>query len=114
MPSRTPRGPTAWVLRDCCHGSLASDTRALSIDLDVLRAISNTGPMRVPDISIIVSSFERPLHLERVLESIACQVFSKSLEIVVSDDGSQDRTPDVVEQFAEFRRQQVERIGATP
>ena len=55
-----------------------------------------------PEISILVSSYERPRHLERVLVSIACQkgVLGR-IEVVVTDDGSQDDTLDVVNHFAE-------------
>ncbi len=46
-----------------------------------------------PDIAILVSSFERPWHLERCLASIEAQrQVAGRFEVVVTDDGSRDRT----------------------
>jgi len=56
--------------------------------------------MRAPDLAVIVTSFEMPWHLRRVLESVACQRTSRQLEVVVSDDGSTDETAGVVAEFA--------------
>lgn len=54
-----------------------------------------------PEISILVSTYERPWHLERVLESIRAQHgINGHMEVVVSDDGSRDDTLKVVERFA--------------
>ena len=56
---------------------------------------------RKPDISLIVSSFERPSHLLRCLHSIAAQKADyDGIEVVVADDGSRDETQDVVRKFA--------------
>lgn len=53
------------------------------------------------EIAILVSSFERPRHLRRVLESLAVQRgVAGAMEVVVTDDGSRDRTPQIVRQFA--------------
>lgn len=56
--------------------------------------------MQPPDLAIIVTSYQMPWHLRRVLESIAGQRTSRRLEVVVSDDGSTDHTPQVVAEFA--------------
>lgn len=57
---------------------------------------------RTPEIALLVSSFERPGHLRRVLLSIDMQdVPLGAMEIVVTDDGSTDDTLDTVAQFAE-------------
>lgn len=57
--------------------------------------------MPAPEIAILVSSFERPRHLIRCLTSIAAQQGGPgSLEVVVTDDGSRDETPQVVQDFA--------------
>lgn len=53
-----------------------------------------------PDLAVIVTTFQMPWHLRRVLESIACQRTRRKLEVVVADDGSTDDTADVVAQFA--------------
>jgi len=57
--------------------------------------------MPKPDIAVLVSSFERPGHLRRALQSIAAQQgVSGAFEVVVTDDGSRDQTPRLVRQFA--------------
>ena len=57
--------------------------------------------MAKPTVAVLVSSFERPAHLRRVLASIAEQRgVNGGLEVVVTDDGSRDETPRLVRQFA--------------
>ena len=60
-----------------------------------------------PDISLVVNTFQKPRHLELVLESIAGQEgVDGRFEVIVSDDGSTDATAAVVAAFAarvEFR-----------
>ncbi len=56
--------------------------------------------MSRPDLAIIVTSYQIPWHVRRVLESIAVQRTHKRLEVVVADDGSTDETPQVVADFA--------------
>lgn len=56
---------------------------------------------RAPTVAILVSSYERPRHLERVLASIECQQgVDGQIEVVVTDDGSRDDTGQVVSRFA--------------
>jgi glycosyltransferase involved in cell wall biosynthesis len=54
-----------------------------------------------PEIAFCVVTYQRPRNLEFVLESIAAQrdVSPSQMELVVSDDGSTDHTPQVVEDF---------------
>ena len=53
------------------------------------------------EIAVLVSSFERPQHLLRVLHSIAVQQrVEGQFEVIVTDDGSEDETLDVVYDFA--------------
>jgi GT2 family glycosyltransferase len=53
------------------------------------------------ELSVIITTYQRPKHLERSLASLALQRGVEGLfEVVVADDGSQDRTHDVVHQFA--------------
>lgn len=57
--------------------------------------------MSVPKAAILVSTYQRPHHLRRALAAIAQQDgLEQGLEVIVSDDGSQDETPQVVERFA--------------
>jgi len=54
-----------------------------------------------PQISVILSTYQRPEHLRRSLLSLANQRgVAGQFEVVVTDDGSTDHTADVVEQFA--------------
>jgi len=56
---------------------------------------------RTPTIAVLVSSFERPRHLIRTLHSIAAQRNVEGMfEVVVTDDGSEDETHDLVREFA--------------
>ena len=51
-------------------------------------------------ISVIVTTYNRPENLERVLMSIAQQKgVEGKFELIVSDDGSSDHTPSMVEEF---------------
>lgn len=55
----------------------------------------------VPELSVIVSTFERPGHLERCLASLGRQTgVDGRFEVIVTDDGSADHTAEIVEQFA--------------
>jgi glycosyltransferase involved in cell wall biosynthesis len=56
--------------------------------------------MQPPDLAIIVTSYQMPWHIRRVLESIAVQRTNRPFEVVVSDDGSKDETPRLVADFA--------------
>jgi glycosyltransferase involved in cell wall biosynthesis len=54
-----------------------------------------------PEIALLVSSFERPDHLRRALVSIALQQgATRNIEVVITDDGSADETPQMVRDFA--------------
>lgn len=57
--------------------------------------------MHPPDLAIIVTSYQMPWHIRRVLESIAVQRTNRQFEVIVADDGSRDETPQVVREFAE-------------
>src|SRR5688572_12652417 len=57
--------------------------------------------MAQPEIAVLVSSYQRPGHLRRVLASIAAQEGVRgSFEVVATDDGSQDETASMVRDFA--------------
>lgn len=54
-----------------------------------------------PELAVIVSTFERPRHLRRCLESIAAQTdVAERIEVIVTDDGSRDLTLAMVAAFA--------------
>jgi glycosyltransferase involved in cell wall biosynthesis len=53
------------------------------------------------DVALIVNTFQKPRHLALVLESIAAQAdVSGRFEVIVTDDGSTDDTPRLVQDFA--------------
>ena len=53
-----------------------------------------------PEIALIVVTYQRPRHLQLVLESIAGQQgIDRRLELCITDDGSTDETAQVVEDF---------------
>lgn len=54
------------------------------------------------DISVIVSTYQRPRHLRRCLASLAAQRdVAGRFEVIVADDGSRDETADMVAAFRE-------------
>ena len=62
---------------------------------------SSTLP-HAPQVAVLVSTYQRPQHLRRCLHSLAAQQdVEGQFEVVVTDDGSTDSTPDVVATFAE-------------
>lgn len=56
-----------------------------------------SGPI---DVSVLVTTYRRPRHLALALESLALQRCDTTMEVVVSDDGSNDETAEVVRSFA--------------
>lgn len=56
--------------------------------------------MATPAVSLIVTTYQMPAHLERVLAAVERQTMADRLEVIVSDDGSTDETRDVVQRFA--------------
>jgi len=56
----------------------------------------------MPEIALLVSTYQRPAHLKRALTSIALQEHvAGRFEVVVTDDGSEDETAEIVEQFSQ-------------
>ena len=54
-----------------------------------------------PDIALLISTYQRPAHLRRALESVRLQRGVEGrMEVVVTDDGSTDETPELVKWFA--------------
>jgi GT2 family glycosyltransferase len=63
--------------------------------------------MSRPEVSLIVTTFQMPGHLERVLASVARQTVFDRMEVIVTDDGSADETPEVVSRFSRQVRRHV-------
>jgi glycosyltransferase involved in cell wall biosynthesis len=56
---------------------------------------------KAAEIAVLVSTFERPHHLEKCLTSLAAQQgVDGRFEVVVTDDGSRDGTFDLIRSFA--------------
>ena len=55
----------------------------------------------MPSISVIISTYNKPKFLEKVLMGYAFQTF-KDFEIIIADDGSKDETRKIVEEFHQF------------
>lgn len=56
--------------------------------------------MTTPAVSLIVTTYQMPFHLERVLAAVEQQTVASRMEVIVSDDGSTDATAQVVQRFA--------------
>lgn len=57
--------------------------------------------MSQPEIALLLSTYQKPRHLRLALQSIALQtIVPERMELVVTDDGSTDATPDIVRDFA--------------
>jgi GT2 family glycosyltransferase len=53
------------------------------------------------EIAVVLTTYERPEHLERSLASLALQQgVDGKFEVIVTDDGSKDQTPGIVRRFA--------------
>jgi glycosyltransferase involved in cell wall biosynthesis len=58
-----------------------------------------------PQVSLVLSTYQRPAHLHRSLLSLSHQKdVDGQFEVVVADDGSTDGTADMVRQFAQTAR----------
>ncbi|QDU31802.1 Chondroitin synthase [Anatilimnocola aggregata] len=56
--------------------------------------------MSSPAVTVVVTTYQMPEHLRRVLAAVEMQTVASQMEVVVSDDGSTDETPEVVARFA--------------
>jgi cellulose synthase/poly-beta-1,6-N-acetylglucosamine synthase-like glycosyltransferase len=54
-----------------------------------------------PAISVIIPTLNEERYLESTLKAVRCSDFAKSYEIIVSDGGSEDRTVEIAEKFAD-------------
>jgi glycosyltransferase involved in cell wall biosynthesis len=55
-----------------------------------------------PLISVIIPAFNAELYIQEALESVCSQTYL-NLEIIIIDDGSSDRTREIIEQFQDTR-----------
>lgn len=55
--------------------------------------------LNAPDISVILSTYNSPVWLQKVLISYTCQTF-KNFEIIIADDGSTDETEKMIKNFS--------------
>src|SRR5215470_442947 len=55
-----------------------------------------------PKVSVVVKSYNHDAYVGETIQSVLDQSF-QDFEIVVTDDGSTDGTPDVIRQFADPR-----------
>ncbi|MGN0505875.1 MAG: glycosyltransferase [Lachnospiraceae bacterium] len=75
--------------------------------------------MREPVISVIVLTYNHENYVRGCLESILCQKVSVPIEILVSDDASADRTPEILQEYKERFPEKIkltlrtENVGAT-
>lgn len=53
-----------------------------------------------PLVSVIIPAYNAEIFIERTLQSVLSQTY-KNIEVLVVDDGSQDRTAEIVESFAQ-------------
>src|SRR5438045_645681 len=76
-------------------GVVPSETSAMS-GIDSIRPQANLPCVRKPAASVVVPTRDRAGYLEVTLASLADQDFAEPYEVIVVDDGSRDRTPEVV------------------
>lgn len=56
----------------------------------------------MPEISVIMSAYNAQYYIKETIESVLCQTF-KSFEFIIINDGSTDKTEDIVKQFQDKR-----------
>lgn len=56
-------------------------------------------PTNDPSVTVVVRSFNEATKLEQLFEDIHNQIFSSKIEVVVVDNGSSDRTPQVAKYY---------------
>ena len=60
----------------------------------------------MPSISVIISTYNKPHFLEKVLTGYSFQTF-KDFEIIIADDGSSNETKEIIEKFERIISQEI-------
>ena len=60
----------------------------------------------MPSISVIISTYNKPHFLEKVLTGYSFQTF-KDFEIIIADDGSSNETKEMIEKFERIISQEI-------
>ena len=63
----------------------------------------------MPSISVIISTYNKPHFLEKVLTGYLYQSF-KDFEIIIADDGSSDETKKIIENFKKVFQQEIHHV----
>ena len=63
-----------------------------------------------PLVTVIVPAYNHELYIEECLRSVICQTYS-NLEIIVINDGSKDKTDDVIKNFLKTQKTHIEYIN---
>ncbi len=63
----------------------------------------NTQQVATPLVSVIVPAYNAEKFIEKTLSSVLAQTY-KNIEVLVVDDGSQDRTAEIIQSFAQIDR----------
>ena len=63
----------------------------------------------MPSISVIISTYNKPHFLQKVLTGYLYQSF-KDFEIIIADDGSSDETKKIIENFKKVFQQEIHHV----
>jgi glycosyltransferase involved in cell wall biosynthesis len=64
-----------------------------------------------PKASVVIPAFNAQQTIVHVIQAVLAQTYPGDIEIIVVDDGSTDRTPDIVQSFREVRYIRQENAG---
>jgi len=59
-------------------------------------------PLHQPAVSVIIPVFNAEIYLKETIDSVLCQTF-KDFEILLLDDGSTDRSPQIIQSYSDSR-----------
>lgn len=99
---------TEWV--DCSHDDTPSLTNARSLMFKVSKKSEMDKKMDHAKVSVVMPVRDAESHISEAVESLVAQTFSE-WELLVIDDGCEDRTIEVVKAFADDRIRVLELGG---